>query len=105
MVEAAEKLQATSTSFPNDPNKLGVEARPHSTMVSFAEPTHDHSDLAVEFNAEQADNGEPTPLERSTGATSDMTDLTRALDTESTTTTALSLFGEEVPMGTLQTGS
>ena len=34
-----------------------------------------------------------------------MADLTRALDTESTATTAPSLFGEEVPMGTPQTGS
>ena len=45
VIKAVETLQAsTSTMFlPDDPDDLGVEARPHSTMISFAEPTHDNS--------------------------------------------------------------
>ena len=70
-----------------------TSAKPHESVVSFAEPPSDRSDVGDD-SVPPTNIEEPTPSEVSAGVTSD-TASARQIDGESTTT-APSLFGEDV---------
>lgn len=94
VAEAVEKIKAnvTPTQLPSDEFDAS-DRKPHEPVVSFAEP-----ELSVSTPDQE---NEPTPSEQSTSVTSDRTESTKAADGESTTTTAPSLFGDDV-IGTPQ---
>ncbi|TDL22025.1 hypothetical protein BD410DRAFT_276586 [Rickenella mellea] len=73
--------------------------KPHEPVVSFLEPEreeHDHEqDGEGLYDDLEGNQSEPTPSEQSAGATSDVSDLTKLADGESTTT-APSLFGDDI---------
>lgn len=89
VAEAVEKLktsEATPTQAPSE--ELNPEQeKAHEPVVSFAEPQ-------VEKELESDPEREPTPSELSASVASDHTDVTKAIDGESTTT-APSLFGDD----------
>lgn len=101
VAEAVEKLKTSSENVTTSPTELDVTERmfPREPVVSFAEPVShsppesppipEHDEETLEGGAIAA---ETTPSEVSAGATSDTTHLP---DGESTTT-APSLFGDEI---------
>ncbi|KAH8116058.1 WD40 repeat-like protein [Phellopilus nigrolimitatus] len=84
VVEAVEKIRATATPTQAPADVLDEESKVHEPVVSFAEP-----------EAEQEQECERTPSEQGTSVASDHTDVTKAVDGESTTT-APSLFGDDI---------
>ncbi|CAL1708455.1 unnamed protein product [Somion occarium] len=101
-VTEAEHAQDTTETSPTEQDD--TEFKPHEPVVSFAEPERESS---PEFDNEDTVDAsalatENTPSEVSAGAASDTTSATRLADGESTTT-APSLFGDEIVGGTPQT--
>ncbi|KAH8112011.1 hypothetical protein DFH11DRAFT_531144 [Phellopilus nigrolimitatus] len=84
VVEAVERIRATATPTHAPADVLDEESKVHEPIVSFAEP-----------EAEQEQECERTPSEQGTSVASDHTEVTKAVDRESTTT-APSLFGDDI---------
>ncbi|KAH8115317.1 hypothetical protein DFH11DRAFT_1543420 [Phellopilus nigrolimitatus] len=84
VVEAVERIRATATPTHAPADVLDEESKVHEPIVSFAEP-----------EAEQEQECDRTPSEQGTSVASDYTEVTKAVDRESTTT-APSLFGDDI---------
>ena len=87
VAEAIEKIKVVATPTRGTSDELNlVKSKPHGPVVSFAEP---------EVGPEPEHDTDRTPSELSASAASDHTDVTKAIDSESTTT-APSLFGDDI---------
>lgn len=88
--EVAARVSEAVENLKKSQSELDITSKPHESVVSFAEPPSDRSDID-----EDSAPLELTPSEVSAGVTSD-TASARLADGESTTT-APSLFGDDVP--------